>query len=169
MKSGKLTNVWTLVAVLLVMVIIAGSVVIGLKCSRGQAMEITLEPKREITGMIYVGGVVNNLGYYPVFAGDTLEDIVGAAGGLKEDASLNDIKLIIGETNETAIAQKIDINKAEAWLLEALPGVGEVKAQAIIDYRQEHGLFRDINELMNVPGFGVSNFDKVKDLITVND
>jgi competence protein ComEA len=168
MKSDRLISGWSLVALLLVVVIIAGSVFIGLRCNRGQAVEITLEPEREITGTIYIGGVVNNPGYYPVFSGDTLEDIIGAAGGLKNDASLNDIVLTIGETNETT-TQKIDINRAEAWLLEALPGVGETKAQVIIAYRNQHGFFRDINELMNVPGFGAGNFDKVKDLITVND
>jgi competence protein ComEA len=168
-KSGKIISGWTIVALLLVIVIIVGSVFIALKCNTGQALEITIKPQREITGTIYVGGAVNNPGYYPVFAGDTLQDIVGAAGGLKEGANLDNVELTIDEADKRATPQKININRAEAWLLEALPGVGEVRAQAIIEYRQEHGLFHDINELMKVPGFGESNFDKVKDLITVND
>ncbi|MHB8104349.1 MAG: ComEA family DNA-binding protein [Dehalococcoidales bacterium] len=169
MKAGRFINGWTITALLLVIAIIAGSVVIAQKCSHSnQAIEITLAPEREITGTIYVGGAVNNPGYYPIFAGDTLEDIVGAAGGLKEGASLDNVELTIGEP-DSGKTQKIDINRAEVWLLEALPGVGATKAQAIIDYRKEHGFFRDINELMNVPGFGDVSFDNIKDLITVND
>jgi competence protein ComEA len=168
LKSGRFINGWTIVALLLVIVIIAGSVIIGLKCRGGQAIEITLAPEREITGKIYIGGAVNNPGYYPIFAGDTLDDIIGAAGGLKTDASFDDVELTIGEA-DNGEAQKIDINRAEAWLLEALPGVGAAKAQAIIDYRQQHGFFRDINELINVSGFGDVSFDNIKDLITVND
>jgi competence protein ComEA len=168
LKSGSFINGWTIVALLLVIVIIAGSVLIGLKYHGGQAIEITLAPEREITGAIYINGAVNNPGYYPIFAGDTLDDIVGAAGGLKTGASLDDVELSIGNA-DNGQAQKIDINRAEAWLLEALPGVGTIKAQAIIDYRQQHGFFRDINELMNVPGFGDVSFNNIKDLITVND
>ncbi len=168
MKSGKFINGWTLAALLLVIAIIAGSVVIALKCRGGQAIEITLAPERKITGMIYIGGAVNNPGYYPMFAGDTLEEIVAAAGGLKEGADFSNVELVIAPAVEET-AQKIDINRAELWLLEALPGVGATKAQAIINYRNQHGFFRDINELMNVPGFGEVSFDSIKDLITVND
>ncbi len=167
MKSSFL-NGWTIIAILLVIVIIGGSVVIGLNCRGGQAIEITLTPERQITGTIYIGGAVNNPGYYPVFAGDTLDDLMGAAGGLKDGASFSDVEFTIGKA-EGGEAQKIDINRAELWLLEALPGVGETKAQAIITYREEHGFFRDINEILNVPGFGESSFSAIKDLITVND
>jgi competence protein ComEA len=168
LKSSNIINGWTIITFLLVAVIIAGSVVIGLKCRGGQGVEIALTPEHEITGTVYIGGAVNNPGYYPVFAGDKLEDLIGAAGGLKSNASLDDVELTIGEANGEQ-AQKIDINRAEAWLLEALPGVGETKAQAIIDYRKQYGFFRDINELLKVPGFGESIFNTIKDLITVND
>lgn len=165
----KLVSGWTLTAMLLLVVIIVGSVFIGLKCRGGPPLEITLSPERVMTGTIYIGGAVNNPGYYPVFAGDTLEDIIAAAGGLVDGASLDDIMFTISEVTEGVAPQKIDINRAEAWLLTALPGVGETKAQAIIDYRNQHGFFRDINELMNVPGFGETSFENIKDLITVND
>ncbi len=170
MKSGKIINGWTITALLLLIVIIAGSVVIVQKCGGvSGAIEITLAPEREITGTVYIGGGVRNPGYYPVFAGDTLENIIGAAGGLKEGITLDSVELSFKEAGGNEASQKIDINRAEAWLLEALPGVGKVKAQAIIEYRQAHGFFRDINELMNVPGFGDVSFNNVKDLITVND
>jgi comEA protein len=65
--------------------------------------------------------------------------------------------------------QRIDINRAEAWLLEALPGIGPSKAQAIIDYRQQNGGFGHIAEITEVPGIGQSIYDDIKDKITVGD
>jgi competence ComEA-like helix-hairpin-helix protein len=65
--------------------------------------------------------------------------------------------------------QKIDINRAEAWLLEALPGIGPSKAQAIIDYRQQYGYFTDTFEITNVPGISINMYQKFQDMITVGD
>jgi comEA protein len=65
--------------------------------------------------------------------------------------------------------QKIDINRAEAWLLEALPGIGESKAQAIIAYRQQNGGFHSITEITRVEGIGPAIYEEIKDLITVGD
>jgi comEA protein len=65
--------------------------------------------------------------------------------------------------------QKVDINRAEAWLLEALPGIGETLAQRIIDYRQQNGAFRSISEITEVEGIGQSLYEQIKDLITVGD
>jgi competence protein ComEA len=169
MKAVRSINGWIIAVILLVAVIIAGSVVISQKASSGQAIDITLEPGREVTGTIYVGGEVNNPGYYPIFAGDNLDDIIAAAGGLKAGADLDKVGLTVCQADEEGTPQKININRAEAWLLEALPGVGEVKAQAIIEYRTKNGLFRDINEIKQVPGFGDTSFEQIKDFITVND
>jgi comEA protein len=65
--------------------------------------------------------------------------------------------------------QKIDINHAEAWLLEALPGIGPAKAQAIIDYRQQNGGFGHIAEITEVPGISTTMYENLRDLITVSD
>ncbi len=168
MDTSRIKVNWTLVVLLLVAVIITGIVVIGLKCREGPVVEITPATQREIVGTIYVGGAVNVPGLYCIFTGDTLEDIIAAAGGLTTGACFNDVELIIGAANEVGTPQKININSAEVWLLEALPGIGEVKAQAIVGYRNEHGFFHDIQELLNVPGIDESIFEKVKDLVTVN-
>lgn len=74
-----------------------------------------------------------------------------------------------GEVNPEELPQKIDVNQAEAWLLEALPGIGESKAQAIIAYRQQNGGFRSITEITNVEGIGPAIYEEIKDLITVGD
>lgn len=74
-----------------------------------------------------------------------------------------------GEVHLEEQPQKIDINRAEAWLLEALPGIGESKAQAIIAYRQQNGGFGHIIEITKVDGIGPAIYEDIKDLITVGD
>ncbi|MDD5339021.1 MAG: ComEA family DNA-binding protein [Dehalococcoidales bacterium] len=167
METSRFKVNWTLVALLLVVIIITGVIFIGVRC-RGTPVEITLTPEPQIVGTIYVGGAVNAPGLYSIFTGDTFDDIIAAAGGLTDGATFNDVDLIVGAAAEAVTPQKIDINRAELWLLEAIPGVGEVKAQAIIDYRNEHGFFHDIYELLNIPGFGEVTLENIKDFITVN-
>ena len=60
---------------------------------------------------------------------------------------------------------RISINTANKEMLMELPGIGESSAQAIIDYRNTHGLFQTIEELMNVNGIKEAKFDKLKDFI----
>src|SRR3989339_107387 len=65
---------------------------------------------------------------------------------------------------------KININTADVGTLDLLlPGIGAVKAQAIIDYRELNGPFETIEEIMDVSGIGQVTFDGLKDLITVGD
>jgi len=73
------------------------------------------------------------------------------------------------EIEEEQQPQKININRAEVWLLEALPGIGEVKAQAIVDYRQQNGPFRSTSELTRVAGIGTATYERIKHLISVDD
>jgi competence protein ComEA len=170
MKTGRFLNGWTLVLTLLVLIIIAGGIIIFINGQNSPGITITLTTPEEIKGQIYIGGGgVNNPGIYPLYSGDSFEDIVRAAGGIKDGADPTMIELTFISADEGRAAQKININRAEAWLLEALPGIGEVKAQEIIKYREQNGLFQDINELMKVPGFGDIMFEKVKDFITVYD
>ncbi len=65
--------------------------------------------------------------------------------------------------------EKLDLNTASAQELDArLPGIGPTLAQRIIEYRQQHGAFRSIEDLQNVAGIGEKRFDQLKDYITVN-
>jgi competence protein ComEA len=167
MKLRRFFNVWSLAAALLVLAIITSGSVIASKVGQSQPLEITLEPAPVLEGEIYVGGEVNNPGIYRLRGGDTIEDILRAAGGPTDGAAPGRVELIIPGPEEAEAPQKVDINRAEAWLLAALPGIGEVRAQAIIDYRRQHGPFRDINELLKVAGMGEATFEGIKDLITV--
>ena len=169
MKAGRFINSWTMTAILLAAIIIAGGAVIWSKQSRSQAIEISIAPDRELQGRIYVGGEVNNPGFYPLEAGDGIEDVLRVVGGIADGADLSHVELIVYGQDDGEISQKININRAEAWLLAALPGIGEVRAQAIVDYRRQNGLFRDINELLKVDGLGDVTCERIKHLITVAD
>jgi competence protein ComEA len=61
----------------------------------------------------------------------------------------------------------LNLNTATREELVALSGIGPAKAQAIIDYRTQHGGFRSVDELMEVPGIGPAKFAELKDQVTV--
>lgn len=69
--------------------------------------------------------------------------------------------------NEEAGNEKVDINTADAVLLQTLNGIGEKKAALIIAYREENGSFQTIEEIMEVSGIGEKTFEGFKDLIMV--
>lgn len=169
MTASRQINYWTVSVILLVAIITIGSIVIWLRSGRSQPIEITIAPEPELTGEIYVGGGVNNPGFYPLNAGDSLVDIIQAAGGTTDSADLSQLKLHIPNTGEAAQTQKVNLNTAEAWLLEALPGIGPTRAQAIIDYRQQNARFDSTTELLQVEGIGAATYEKIKHLITVAD
>lgn len=60
----------------------------------------------------------------------------------------------------------ININTATWEQLQALPGIGPTYAQRIIDYREEHGPFRTVGELMNISGIGEKRLEAIWDLVT---
>lgn len=67
-----------------------------------------------------------------------------------------------------AYAAMVNINTADAQLLDTLPGIGPSKAAAIVEYRTKHGQFAKTDDLTNVSGIGPATFVKLKDLVTVS-
>ncbi len=61
----------------------------------------------------------------------------------------------------------IELNAASADLLETLPGIGQVRAEAIVSYRERNGPFQSVEEITNVPGIGPATYDKVRELAAV--
>jgi len=169
MAIDKASKYWGLTIIFLVVIIAVSGMIIWAKYSPGQPVEIFISPSQELQGRVYVDGAVNSPGLYSLKAGDSVEAVIQASGGTTDNADLDRLRLYVPELSETYWPQKIDINRAEAWLLEALPGIGKTKAQAIIDYRQQNGLFQNINELTKVEGIGITIYEQIKDLITVAD
>jgi len=158
------------VTVFLVIAAIAGGVMLAVQHGRSQPVEIVLSQTGppELSGELYIGGAVANPGIYALREGDTLQTLLSDAG-IEPDADLSHIELYIPREGEEQSPQKIDINRAEVWLLEALPGIGETRAQAIVDYRNENGPFKRIEDLLQVEGIGEGTFEKIKDYVTVSD
>ena len=169
MTTSKFSKYWTLITILLVAIIAISNIVACTRYSRSQLIEISTPSVQELQSEIYIGGAVNNPGFYPLKADDTIETLIQAAGGTTSSVDLSRIKLYIPQTGKEELPQKINLNRAEAWLLEALPEIGESRAQAIIDYREQNGPFSYINELIKAEGIGTDTYEKIKHLITVAD
>ena len=67
---------------------------------------------------------------------------------------------------EEQTVEKVNINTADAEELTTLPGIGEVLAQRIVDYRRENGAFREPEELLNVSGIGEKTLEAIRECIT---
>ncbi|MBR3973266.1 MAG: helix-hairpin-helix domain-containing protein [Oscillospiraceae bacterium] len=80
--------------------------------------------------------------------------------------TLPDATISAEETAAPTEAGLIDINTADVPLLQTLPGIGEVIAQRIIDYREANGPFQSIGELTKVEGIGEKKLEWIWDLVT---
>lgn len=84
---------------------------------------------------------------------------------VKNDACIE--KNLKAENNKKEANNKVSINNATKEDLMSLTGIGESKANAIINYRNENGLFKQIEDIKNVSGIGDSVFEKIKNNITL--
>ncbi|MBO4609054.1 MAG: helix-hairpin-helix domain-containing protein [Lachnospiraceae bacterium] len=150
-------------------------------------------PQPDTVIVVYICGSVQNPGVYELPAGSRVCDGLDAAGGFSEGADEKRINLagilsdgdmvffpeegesipegasdyVTGSAGNESVTSLININTAGEQALCTLPGIGSSKAQAIIKYREEHGSFKDIKEIMNVNGIGESLYSQIKDLICV--
>ena len=162
------------IALLVVIIVVGGAVFLYRQTSLPNSTEIVISPSSpEIS--VYVEGEVANPGVYTLKDSDRIEDAIEAAGGFTPDADQSALNLAASLRDGDQIhvykvgdvPQKVNLNTAETLLLEALPGIGEVLAQRIIDYRSENGPFQQIDDLTKVEGIGPVTFENLKDKITV--
>jgi competence ComEA-like helix-hairpin-helix protein len=73
------------------------------------------------------------------------------------------------DTDPESIKLKIDLNRAEWYEFIILPGIGEKKARAIVEYRNEAGRFKTIEQLSEVSGIGAKTVKKIKNLVFISD
>jgi len=158
------------ITVFLIIALVVGGVVLLTNRYKIQPVGLVLSqgalPKQG--GEVYIDGAVINPGIYFLMEGETIQALLSDVG-LEPDADLNRIAIYIPEEGEEQSPQRIDINRAEPWLLKALLGIGETRAKDIVDYRNENGEFKRVEDLLQVKGIGQGTFDGIKDNITVSD
>ena len=188
-------SVLNIVIGVLIGLVLAGVILIGARSPKGESIELRPAPSPEPL-RVHVAGAVVRPGVYTLDENSRVEDAVNAAGGFLAEADKNalnlaehledgqrlDIPFVAGFTPEAGSGfvvvtegtpsplsgqELIDINTASAEELDALPGIGPTIAQRIVDYRNEHGPFATIEDIVNVAGIGDSTFTEIKDLITV--
>ena len=143
---------------------------------------------------VHAAGAVVRPGVYPVPTGARVTDVVGAAGGPAADADLQQLNLAAkvadgervyvprrGEISPTPVGPgtgdsgtggsmpsgPVNLNTATPDQLEGLPGVGPATAQAILDYRKEHGRFTNVDELIDVRGIGEAKLAALRPKVRV--
>jgi competence protein ComEA len=156
--------------------------IIWLTATQPRGEPVTLLPtftQGVLTISVYVNGAVATPGVYTLPEGSRVEDAIRAAGGLLTGAEAENINLaevledeqqinVPGIVNTSHVnVGRVNINTATVVELDALPGIGETTAQAIVDYRLQNGPFQVIQDIMNVPGIGPSAYALIKDYINV--
>jgi len=134
---------------------------------------------------VYITGAVSQPGLHRLPPGSRIVDALEIAGGTLAEADLSSLnlaqRLIDGqkiyvplgsETIERSatinpLDSPIELNSATSEQLEQLPGIGQVKAQEIIAYRQKINGFDKIEQIQDVPGIGPALFERIKDMIIV--
>ena len=132
--------------------------------------------------VIDVAGAVKRPGVYTVPSGDRVVDAVARAGGFTAHADRTTVNLaaplVDGEQVVVAGAGAggtggsspdsggpVSLNSATAEQLDALPGIGPVTAQKIIDYRTQHGPFTSVDGLDAIPGIGAARIGELQGLV----
>ena len=146
------------------------------------------------TVFVYVCGAVHSPGVYELKSGARIYEAIEMAGGTTADAAqelINQAEVIADgariyvpdqeeaeefrsgteglgtEVTDGSEKEKININTAGKEELMTLTGIGEAKAQSILDYREEHGKFGSIEDLMLIEGIKEGVFNKIKEDITI--
>jgi competence protein ComEA len=168
---------WLLALSLLVAATAAGAAVFTFKyVSRPHPVEITLASSdNESPVEVYLTGAGIREGIYTVGQDARLDDILQRAGVVPPgEGSLKMKVTVLGPDGDESSPDpeegptgKININSATAEELDSLSGIGPTKAQAIVDYRNQNGPFRTVDDLLNVPGIGPKTLETIRDQITV--
>ena len=174
----KLTRV---IAPILALLQLAGMIlVLRLPDTSSPSQATIIQPTDEIQA--YIVGAIAHPGVYPLHNGDRVDKLVQAAGGALPNADLVRVNLaayvsdgeevyvpLIGETLPSGLAGggpgKVNINTASADDLHTLLGLSLTTGNKIVAYRQAHGPYTAITQLLNV--MSRTTYDKIKDRVTV--
>ncbi|MEK5173373.1 MULTISPECIES: helix-hairpin-helix domain-containing protein [Heyndrickxia] len=136
-------------------------------------------------------GEIVNPGIYEANNGERVQDLITKAGGFSKNADKLKVNLAqkvkdemviyvpkIGEEINVSLFDegvgtinnsegKVNINSANKDQLQTIPGIGPSKADAIIEYREQKGEFKKIEDIKNVTGIGEKTYEKLKDSISI--
>ncbi len=159
---------WTLIIILVLAILAGGGVYLARRDASIPPLEIVLPSSPTPNVEVYIDGAVNDPGLYSLPRDTRLEQLLQASGGLKDGAQDDYVEVHVPESGQmsSTTPQKVNLNTAPDWLLEALPGVGPTLARNIIEYRTKYP-FQHISQLMQVEGIGQSTYDNLKDFVTV--
>jgi competence protein ComEA len=136
--------------------------------------------------VVHVAGAVRRPGLYELKEGSRVSDAVARAGGATAKADTAAVNLaapladgiqvlipsrIAGAAGAGAggaggAAPRVSLSSATIADLDALPGIGPVTAQKIVDYRSQHGGFGSVDDLDAIPGIGPARIEQLRDLVT---
>jgi len=133
--------------------------------------------------VVHVLGAVVSPGLYSIPDGSRVVDAIAAAGGLAPEADANGVNLarVVTDAEQIVVPvlgdpaagggppsdPRVNLNRADAETLESLPEIGPATARAIIAWREEHGGFRAVEDLLSVSGIGAKTLDVLRDLVTI--
>lgn len=187
-RESALERLGRLALVGIFLLALAGGVALLVRQGRPQGVEVVLPtPTPLSTLQVYLTGAVGRPGVYTFRPGERLAEALEAAGGPAPDADLTQINLAarlqdqdhlhvprVGEAVRlpegspgAQKASRINLNRATAAELEALPGIGPTRAAAIVEYRQRQGEFKTVEDLVKVRGIGPTTLQGLRDLVTV--
>ncbi|MBV9935541.1 MAG: helix-hairpin-helix domain-containing protein [Actinobacteria bacterium] len=140
--------------------------------------------------VVAAAGAVVTPGLYKVAGGARVADVLNAAGGPTPDADVDQLNLAlkVSDGDRVYVPRKgeapppaagigggtggqadgpVNLNTATLEQLDALPGVGPATAEAILDYRKQHGRFHAVDDLLQVGGIGPSKLEKLRQRVKV--
>ncbi len=167
-----------------VLVAVAVTVAIGLVRTATASVEELPEPNvavAEAVVYVHVSGAVAKPGLYRLAEGARVVDVIAAAGGFADDADPAGVNLarLLSDGEQLHVAAagespapgsadvRVDLNSAEATDLEALPGIGPAIAGRIVAWREEHGRFTSVEDLLAVSGIGEKMLAGLRDRVRV--
>lgn len=156
--------------------VLAVILLIGSSEEVASATNTLMKPKTDDI-VIEIKGEVNRAGIYSINSDARVNDVIILANGFTNNADTSKVNLaekvedgmviIIPSIKKEKSDGKININEATANELMMIDGIGESKAENIINYRNEKGMFYKIDDIKNVNGISDALFEKIKDKITV--
>lgn len=100
---------------------------------------------------------------------DSLENRINNFNQNVNTSRENTVLVEENSMTENSNIPKINLNTADQAELEKIPGIGPTKAQNILSYKDQNGLFQNIEDIQNVSGIGEATFDKIADYIYIEE